>query len=71
MKKHISRWYSSLDDEAKYRFDERAGIREYDGGMDRPHAEEMTFEEKEKKPADASPAATTVGCNECRRPNKK
>jgi hypothetical protein len=35
----IARWAASLDDNAREFFNERAGIREYDGGLPRADAE--------------------------------
>jgi hypothetical protein len=35
----VARWAASLDDNAREFFNERAGIREYDGGLSRADAE--------------------------------
>jgi len=35
----IARWAASLDDNAREFFNERAGIREYEGGLPREEAE--------------------------------
>jgi hypothetical protein len=35
----IARWAASLDEDARELFNERAGIREFDGGMPRQEAE--------------------------------
>jgi hypothetical protein len=35
----IAQWVMTLDDDAREFFEERAGIREFDGGLSRPEAE--------------------------------
>jgi len=35
----IAEWFASLDDNCKEFFNERAGIREFDGGLSRQEAE--------------------------------
>lgn len=47
----MKRWYHRLDEEGKFRFDERCGIREFDGNMDRYEAEQVTYSELLMKPS--------------------
>ena len=41
----IARWFVSLDENARELFNERAGIREYDGGMSRQDAERAAMQD--------------------------
>ena len=41
----MKQWYYRLDDERRYQFDERCGIREFQGGMTRELAERLTYRE--------------------------
>ena len=45
----LSEFIASLDEEERFRFDERCGIREHQGGMTRKDAEMMTAKEMQKK----------------------
>lgn len=41
----VALWASSLDDAAREHFEERAAIREFDGGLSRRDAEQAAMEE--------------------------
>lgn len=41
----VAQWASSLDDAAREHFEERAAIREFDGGLSRRDAERTAMEE--------------------------
>lgn len=41
----VAQWAAGLDDAAREHFEERAGIREFDGGLSRRDAERAAMEE--------------------------
>ena len=41
----VAQWASTLDDTAREHFEERAAIREFDGGLSRRYAERAAMEE--------------------------
>jgi hypothetical protein len=49
---HIAAFYLSLDPYEQDDYDERCGIREFDGCFSRQDAEEMTYRERRQEPPD-------------------
>ncbi len=44
----LAQWVDALDDDAREFFEERAGIREYDGGFPRNQAENLAWAETQR-----------------------